>query len=464
VVTARALVRAVSLVLALCGVGLATHGTMPPACAQQAQLPAPALVEGASGTPAVVSVTTSTAPTDAVVAPAPCGGVMVDAALWPLDEQGRTRFGCDVSIEDPSGTSLSAFHAALRRAATGEGQARVVFYGASHVAADLYTGTVRHLLQSRFGDAGHGFVMPVEPWRHYRVEDLDVQSSFRLWDVLRVHVGQTVPETYGVMGVALTTESRGWGRIDTQNEPASRFELWYSQRPDGGTVDVLVDGHLDRRINTRASAMSSGYALVTTEDRPHTFEVRARGDGAVTIYGATVERERPGVVVDALGINGARAAAQLMWNPELQAEQLRRRMPDLVVLAYGTNESGDDDQPIEEYEQQVREVLARVHGAVPTASCLLIGGSDRPIVNRDGTWAPRPRTAMVNDVQRRIAREHGCGFFDLVSFGGGEGHMMAWAAADPPWAQSDHVHYTVRGYTRLGEVLANALIERYDGP
>ena len=165
-----------------------------------------------------------------------------------------------------------------------------------------------------------------------------------------------------------------------------------------------------------------------------------------------------------MGINGARAAAQLLWNPELQAEQLRRRMPDLVVLAYGTNESGDDDQPIAEYEAAARAVLARVQAAVPGASCLLVGPSDRPLVHRDGIAEPRVRTAEVIDAQRRVAHDYGCGFFDLVAFGGGPMHMLEWAAADPPWAQSDHVHYTARGYTRLGEVLANALVAGYSGP
>jgi len=33
-------------------------------------------------------------------------------------------------------------------------QARIVFYGASHVAADIYTEVVRTRLQTRFGEAG----------------------------------------------------------------------------------------------------------------------------------------------------------------------------------------------------------------------------------------------------------------------------------------------------------------------
>ncbi|MEM7610011.1 MAG: hypothetical protein AAF411_32085, partial [Myxococcota bacterium] len=44
--------------------------------------------------------------------------------------------GYDIAIEDRDGQSMAALHRALRRAGSGEGQARLVFYGASHVASD----------------------------------------------------------------------------------------------------------------------------------------------------------------------------------------------------------------------------------------------------------------------------------------------------------------------------------------
>src|SRR5262249_32003260 len=69
--------------------------------------------------------------------------------------------GIEIRLEDPNGRSLRSLHAALRRAASREGQARLLFYGASHVASDLFTGYIRRELQSRFGDAGRGIVLPV---------------------------------------------------------------------------------------------------------------------------------------------------------------------------------------------------------------------------------------------------------------------------------------------------------------
>ena len=48
----------------------------------------------------------------------------------------------------------------IRKAETGE-RVRLTFFGASHTAGDFWTGHIRRVLQARYGDLGHGFVMPV---------------------------------------------------------------------------------------------------------------------------------------------------------------------------------------------------------------------------------------------------------------------------------------------------------------
>ncbi len=371
-------------------------------------------------------------------------------------------FGEDIPLYDPGGHSLDPLYRALHRAEAGEGQARILVYGASHVAADFFTGVLRDRLQARFGNAGHGFIMPVRPWRYYRHRGgMSVESS-RRWDTHRVRANTRDIDALGLAGMAVETDRAGeWGRLDTGEQTASRFELYYWKQPDGGSFDISLDGRRVRRVSTGADEPGPGYALITTEDAHHVLEVRVRGTGPVRLFGVTADREVPGVIVDNYGINGARAASHLLWEEELHIEHLRRRDPDLVILAYGTNESGDVNQPIEDYEADLRRVVARVRGTVSDAACMLIGPSDRPMHDDEGEYVDRPRTGQLVDIQRRVSRDMGCSFFDLVAFGGGPLHMLEWADADPPWAQSDHVHYTVRGYLRLGDVLTDDILAGY---
>jgi len=377
----------------------------------------------------------------------------------PTDE-----LGLDIAIEDRDGESMKALHDALARAAAGEGQARLVFFGASHVASDLFTGYIRRELQRRYGDAGHGFVVPVHPWRTYRHLDVNIESDGKRWETHRIRVGDENVEMVGVAGVAMSSKYPGsFGAVSTteeneQGRTAGLFELYYLEHPRGGDMDVFIDGRRARRISTRAAKAKTAYATFRVPDAGHRFEIRTLSRRPVWLFGVAIERDVPGVIVDTLGINGSRARYQLLWNDDIYREQLRRRDPDLVVLAYGTNESGDES-PLEDYERDLRAVMKRVRDTVPRASCLLIGPSDRPMQVEERVFEDRARTARLIEIQHSVALEHGCGFFDLVAFQGGSLSMIQWAANDPAYASQDHIHYTRLGYQRLGEVLLSALLE-----
>jgi lysophospholipase L1-like esterase len=391
-------------------------------------------------------------PTCAPLTGAECLGVAPEIVLGQV-----------IPIEDTSGRALRSFHDALRRTERGESQTRILAWGASHTASDLYTGVIRDALQQRFGDAGHGFILPARPWRTYRHRGIDVESNLRAWTTVRVTAAVQRNDYYGLAGVAVqTSRATAFGAVTSApGHPAGRYELWYLRQPGGGTVDVWIDGRRAGTVRTRADVAAAGYETFRAADREHRFELRARGDGPVRIFGVTVERDTPGVVLDTLGINGSRAQYQLLWDEAMHREHLARRDPHLVILAYGTNEAGDDE-PIEEYERELREVIARIRRAVPNASVLLVGPSDRPEVTPEGIVQDRARTAQIIQAQRRVARDQGCGFFDTVAFQGGPLAMLAWSANEPPYGARDHVHFTRRGYERLGVVLHYALMQGYD--
>jgi lysophospholipase L1-like esterase len=374
--------------------------------------------------------------------------------------------GLRIPVHDPSGRALDGFYAGLERARSG-GKARIAVWGASHVAADFFTGYVREQLQSRFGDAGHGFILPAQPWRSYRHLHVDVESNWRRWDTHRIRTGNWVEDHYGYAGVAVESDrSDAWGAVTTAEHGAigrhaGVYDVWFLKQEGGGDFDVFIDGRRVGRVPTAGEERAPGYAAFQVEDGPHRFEVRVRGNGPVRLFGVVVERESPGVVVDTLGINGARVQSHLYWHDALYREHLRRRAPDMVVLAYGTNESGDDDVPIEEYEARLRQVVARMREVVPEASCLLVGPTDRPMVEA-GQVADRPRTAQLVEVQRRVSEETGCAFFDVVAFMGGPLSMQQWVELE--YGQSDYIHFTRAGYERLGRALFEAVMRDYPAP
>jgi len=367
-----------------------------------------------------------------------------------------------VTIEDAQGSAMRAFHDSLRRAQAGEGTSRVLFYGASHVASDLFTGRIRRALQAQFGDGGAGFVMPAKPWPYYRNALVEHVESHG-WHAPRVRARAPEVGRYGLAGVALEARDRpAMAKLRTRSDgplegTASRFELMYLKQPEGGRVRLVMDGKDIATLSTLGTEAKAAYFHFEAPDGPHEIELHTLNDGPVTVFGLSLERDRPGVVVDTVGIPGARVRYHLFWDDALYREHIAHRTPDLFVLAYGTNEAGDRDVPIESYESEMRDVIGRLRATAPNASCLLIGPSDRPEKHQDGTYSPRERVPLIVEAQRRTAQELGCGFFDLVAFMGGPMSMVRWASASPPFGAPDHVHYTRRGYEALGDALGAAL-------
>lgn len=388
-----------------------------------------------------------------------------------VDSVNGNALGLFTPLEPESAESppLEPFYSALRDLAAGDdpdGKVRVLAYGASHTDADVYPHYLRAYLQERFGNGGHGFVHVARPWRWYGHVDVAVEGDKHWITEHAQRRSGRMDGLYGLLGASLSAKSkRAFGRVTARHDDVgSRFEIYYLAQPKGGSFRVLADGERIARVKTRADAPAAGYHAFTLPEGAHTIEIQPEGNGEVRMFGMTVERDAPGVVVDTLGIGGTRAANMLSWDEAVWGDNVRRRDPDLVMLAYGTNEATDANRSIESYESDLREVLAKLHRVAPRAACLLMGPGDFPQSDGAGSWQPRPRVSEIIEVQRRLALESGCAFWDSRAFMGGELSMLRWAASDPPMAKDDHIHLTRRGYTRLGMGLVDAMMVAFDDP
>ena len=61
-------------------------------------------------------------------------------------------------------------------------------------------------------------------------------------------------------------------------------------------------------------------------------------------------------------------------------------------------------------------------------------------------------------IQKRVAHEHGCLYFNIHSFMGGSGGIVDWVCnEDPPLASLDMIHFTTEGYQKVGNGLVESL-------
>ena len=343
----------------------------------------------------------------------------------------------------------------------------VLQYGDSHTASDLGVAVLRRALQGRFGDGGRGFVSIGKPWKSYAQDGIrggmtkEFESTKVKFNKNKTFSG--IDGCYGLLGIGIAASragARAWTDVLARS---SHIELDYGQDPRGGSFDVFIDGARAGRVTTRAPLGGSGWFAFDVADAPHQVEVRAVGDGDVRVFGMTLDRPEAGVVVDALGINGAQIFTPLRWNEAHFAEQLRHASPDLVVVAYGTNEALEPGLMNTEYERKLVDFLGRIARAAPSSSCLLLGPPDLARHTKgEDDWRSLPRVAEIVAVQRRVADAAGCGFYDQQEAMGGAGSIVSWASEPESRAQRDRVHLTRSGYAQVATSFARDLMRAYD--
>jgi lysophospholipase L1-like esterase len=337
---------------------------------------------------------------------------------------------------------------------------RILQYGDSHTASDLPTATVRRLLQQRFGDGGRGFVAIGKPWKKYTQDAIHTGMSKEFMpEKGRRGLGDGA---YGLLGIAIESSEKSAKAWLDVTASSSRLELAYLEQPRGGSFDVFIDGAKPVRVASKAAKAQSAWRAFDVAEGPHKIEVRAADDGDVRLFGVALDRAAPGVVVDALGINGAQIHTALAWNEAHFAEQLKHRAPDVVVLAYGTNESLEK-LAAADYERKLVDLLGRVARAVPTAACLLIGPPDRAALTK-GTkddWKTAPKLVEIVESQRRVAEAAGCAFYDQLEAMGGPGSIAVWSKEPHPRGGKDRIHLTRDGYSALATAFVGDLLRAY---
>jgi lysophospholipase L1-like esterase len=381
-------------------------------------------------------------------------------------------------VEDASGHALDAL---MRRLAQTDGKeagavTRVLYYGDSIIASDYISGTVRRRLQARFGDAGHGFVLVAQPFQWYFHNDV-THGSEGAWKASRIAGPIVTDARYGLGGVSFQGYGGdvAWFGTATRGDfgrKVSRFDVYYLEQPGGADVDLSVSSTLQKgqpaheRLATRGEVAVPRVHSVRVPDGEARLTLRTEGGGQARLFGVALEREVPGVVVDALGYFGGLQWYLTRQDHEDWRQAMKLRDPALLVLQYGTNENwirGDPkaaDHDRSEYERVLGELVDELRALAPEASLLVVAPPDRA-ENIGGRVATRAATPDVVAIQRRVALAHGVAFWSAFDAMGGEGSMVRWAKARPQLGGDDLIHPTPLGAEVLGDLLSDAILEAY---
>ncbi|MFC1643065.1 GDSL-type esterase/lipase family protein [Myxococcota bacterium] len=334
---------------------------------------------------------------------------------------------------------------------------RVLWLGDSHTAAGYWVDQVRTELAARFGHGGLGFLrFETGPQRTRWTNQLITGR----WVKQPGHPARAVQSADGVFGLGgtrLVPASRRaslsiqlgrqavrgkarWGLAYRLPAPEARFQV----AVDGGPPIPIV-GAVGRVEHLSFEGQPDGeFELEPLQGRPE-------------FLGITVEGTEPGLVVDMIGIPGARAATTLAWREREWVESVRKRLPVLAVVAFGTNEVVAPDPP-ENYGRALTLLVERLRRANLDCDCLLVGPTPVEVV----AGRTHPNVAKMDQVARDTAHSLRCGYFSPYRAMGGEGGYARWSSERPRLTVGDRVHFSAAGYARLGSLVAQLLLGSVD--
>ncbi|MGB6719176.1 MAG: GDSL-type esterase/lipase family protein, partial [Terracidiphilus sp.] len=357
-------------------------------------------------------------------------------------------------------SALDGFYAQLesrqneqRDGGTQTSTVRVLQWGDSHTAADMFTGEARRVFQAQFGDGGIGYSYAGHPFAGYRILG-SARSQSTGWKTQGNRFLQLGDGELGMGGISISTNRTGeWVTLDAQ---CTTLELQYLEQPGGGSLRFTDNSGDPAEIQTDAPQTCPGTFHYSCPAGDHHFEVTTEESAPVTLLGWVATQ--PGVTWESIGINGAEAPLILKWDQQLFSQYLKDNSPALIVLAYGTNEAASADWDEESYRQAFASIIDTIHQYVPESSILVVGPPDRSVAHHHA-WHTYDGTEKIIAAQRSVCRTEGCAYWDQRERMGGFGSMQEWVYAG--WAQPDHTHFTGDGYRELADALMADLLAGY---
>lgn len=361
---------------------------------------------------------------------------------------------------------LAPVFAKLKEARRTGRTVRILQIGDSHTAADQVTGSWRTLLQARFGRGGRGVLPPGRPYAGYLTRDITATQSGP-WTTNGIFGAAWHPGggPLGLTGYTLSTDMPGAAiglRADRVDLSFDRFTVCALTGPGAGSVSLTLGGVQKLWSLTAPVAGSDCTTLISPLPVSSAGVTVDQGPVTLTSW-ATETGQTGGVTLSNLGTVGAQLLHYDRTDDAVVARELAEYRPDLIVIAFGTNEAFYPRFTVGGYDAQLQASLRRLQRLAPGVPMLLIGAPDSatklPALQSigiamslpcgEGEWRPTAALASVQFTQRARAHQLGLAYWDWSQRMGGRCTATDWATQVPPLMRGDRVHFTSFGAARI---------------
>ena len=398
-------------------------------------------------------------------------------------KEGRTRF--DLPGNDL--TWFDRFFQSLQNAQKDSTTVHVIHYGDSQLEEDRISSTIREDLQTEFGGNGPGMLpavmhIPSQSTSQWNNGNLQRYIVFGPKEEHATHnrygpLAQ-VGELNGSAVVGIKKrESRkdmfphvgGYSTIKVlaANKGSLKLRLTYEHE-----VSEIVGQNTDgspkiKTKNKKETAKDPSVEKFTklnvyTWKLPDTTSnIKLYLSGRTEIYAISVDGSY-GVAVDNVAMRGSSGTVFHKIDSQLLAESYKAMNAKLIIMEYGGNMVPSmTPKTLDWSKKLITRQIQAVKKANPDADILFIGPADMA-KQINGRWQTYPGLGITIKMLREVALENGLAYWDMHRVMGGEGSMIKWVKKAPPLGFTDHVHFTRRGASYMGDLFCSSLHMYYD--
>ena len=397
--------------------------------------------------------------------------------------EGRTRF--DLPNDDL--TWFDRFFQSLIQAKEDSSVVHVIHYGDSQLEEDRISSTIREDLQTEFGGNGPGMLpavmhIPSQSTSQWTNGDLKRYIVFGPKEEHATHnrygplaqVGELSGSA--VIGVK-KRESRkdmfphvgGYSTIKVlaSNKGSLKLRLTYEHMVSD-SVGVNADGSTKYKLKNKKETAEAPAVEKFTKLNVYTWKlpdttsnIKLYLSGRTEIYAISVDGGY-GVAVDNVAMRGSSGTVFHKIDGQLLAESYKAMNAKLIIMEYGGNMVPSMTPKVLDWSKKLitRQIQA-VKKANPDADILFIGPADMA-KQINGKWQTYPGLGITIKMLREVALENGLAYWDMHRVMGGQGSMMKWVKKAPPLGFTDHVHFTRKGASYMGDLFCSSLHMYYD--
>lgn len=398
-------------------------------------------------------------------------------------KEGRTRF--DLPNDDL--TWFDRFFQSLQMAQKDSTTVHVIHYGDSQLEEDRISSTIREDLQSEFGGNGPGMLPGVmhipsqsttqwnngdmkrfivfgpkeEQATHNRYGPLAQVAELNGSAVVGVKKRESRKEMFPHVGNYSTI------KVLASSKGSLKLRLTYEHM-----VDEIVGQNADGtpKIKSKNKKETAQAPTVEKFTKLHVYtwklpdttsNIKIYLSGRTEIYAISVDGAY-GVAVDNVAMRGSSGTVFHKIDSQLLAESYKAMNAKLIIMEYGGNMVPSmTPKTLDWSKKLITRQINAVKKANPDADILFIGPADMA-KQINGRWQTYPGLGITIKMLREVALENGLAYWDMHRVMGGEGAMIKWVKKSPALGFTDHVHFTRKGASYMGDLFCSSLHMYYD--